>query len=350
MIKSRIAGFIHGECEHYLDHLAPLCALLEAPLAVSDEKIAQLARTYYPMVEVLLYDPNAIAFSINEKFDTVLTTLPRALFDEIFFLAEKLLGKRLETIWCPHGNSDKGHASPFMEALSQEVRAFVYGQKMVDLLVKKGAYAQLKNVLHIGNFRRKFAQKHRAFYQALVEKQVFSTLDQRNRTILFAPTWDDAEKSSSFFVASSKLIAQLPKGFNLIIKPHPNLKWQGEGKELLEAYATKPNLCILWDFPPIYPLLEMVDIYLGDMSSIGYDFLTFNRPMFFLNQNMRDASTDQGLYLFRCGTEIQPHQYDDIYAVIEKELQDDQKFSTLRKEVYQYCFSEDACEMQSLRL
>ena len=345
-------GLIHGQCEHYLDHLAPLCALFGVPLAVSDAHIAELTRIYYPMVEVNLHDPHNIAFVLTEQFDTILTTLPRALFDELFFLAEKLTGKTLQTIWCPHGNSDKGHASPFMEALSQETRAFVYGEKMIDFLIKKGAHAQLKSIMRIGNYRKQFAKKHHTFYRELIEKEIFSRLDQKKRTILFAPTWEDAEKSSSFFDACKTLIEQLPDNFNLIIKPHPNLKWQRDGSayELLSSCEPRSNVHILWDFPPIYPLLEIVDIYLGDMSSIGYDFLAFDRPMFFLNPNARDALSDEGLYLFRCGIEIKPHQYNQIYALIEKELQEDQKFSTLRKEVYHYCFSEGACEMQNLRL
>ncbi len=148
------------------------------------------------------------------------------------------------------------------------------------------------------------------------------------------------------------LIEQLPDNFNLIIKPHPNLKWQRDGQadDLLSKYQDKPNLCILWEFPPIYPLLEIVDIYLGDMSSIGYDFLTFNRPMFFFNPNRRDVALDEGLFLFRCGIEIRPDDYKDIFLCIAKGLQEERKFSKLRNEVYQYCFSEDACEVQNLRL
>ena len=38
--------------ETHLDHLAPLCALLEIPLIVTQEMHFELTRRFYPMVEV----------------------------------------------------------------------------------------------------------------------------------------------------------------------------------------------------------------------------------------------------------------------------------------------------------
>lgn len=335
-----LVALIHGPAEHYLDHLAPLCALWKVPLAVTDETIASLARDYYPMVELIVLDPHSFAFTLTQEFDTVLTTLARPLVDELFFTAKVLLAKEIKTIWCPHGNSDKGHASLFMEALAQETHALVYGQKMIDFLKAKGSYAQLKKIECLGNYRKKFADEHAPFYRSLVEEKILSKLKKGNKTILFAPTWEDAENSSSFFAGVCSLIDELPEKFNLIIKPHPNLKWQrgGIAYELLSSYATRANLLILWDFPPIYPLLDAVDIYIGDNSSIGYDFLSFNRPMFFLNQTGRDPLTDPGLYLYRCGREVRPEDFKQIYTIIEQETGKPQKLSAVRKEVYTYCF------------
>ncbi|MBI2742328.1 MAG: CDP-glycerol glycerophosphotransferase family protein [Chlamydiales bacterium] len=327
---SRPVGLIHGPAQHYLDHIVPLCALLKAPLAVTDEEIAHLARTYYPMVDLILLNPHSFAFDLTREYDTLITTLPKPALRELFFLAERLLGKELRAVWCPHGNSDKGHASPFMEALSEEKSVFVYGQKMIDLLVQKGAYQQIEKLIRLGNYRREFSAKHRNFYAPLVEKEIFSSLNAKSRTILFAPTWQDAEDSSSF-KAIMQLIEELPDKFNLIVKPHPNLRFQ----ESLHV-EKKPNLCILTDFPPIYPLLERVDIYLGDMSSIGYDFLSFDRPMFFFNKNKRDPQNDPGLYLFRCGTEIDPSA--NLYTQIEQGCARDALFSPARLATYTYCF------------
>ena len=75
------------------------------------------------------------------------------------------------------------------------------------------------------------------------------------------------------------------------------------------------------------------------MSSIGYDFLAFDRPLFFLNQNARDPLTDPGLYLFRCGIEIKKKTIDKIYKSIDDFFQFELRpFSEVRKDVYSYAF------------
>ncbi len=327
------AAFIHGSSEHHLDHLGPLASFLQIPLIVTEPEIEELAEKYYPELTVRFIEHSSLPFTLVQEFETIFTTLPRPMITEIFFFAEQLLNKQLRTIWVPHGNSDKGHASFFMEALKEESYSLVYGKKMIDFLKKKESLAQLKKCVEIGNFRKQFADKHRAFYQPLVEKEIFAKLTKGNRTILFAPTWQDAENSSSFSQVE-KLVDLLPDDFNLIIKPHPNLKWQKP--EQLAQIKNRKNLYLLNQFPPIYPLLERVDIYLGDLSSIGYDFLSFNRPMFFYNPNQRSSEQDEGLYLFRCGIELS--QADNPYQIMREISSHDSTFTSIREAVYDYTF------------
>jgi hypothetical protein len=75
------------------------------------------------------------------------------------------------------------------------------------------------------------------------------------------------------------------------------------------------------------------------MSSVGYDFLAFDKPMFFLNKQRRDPRTDRGLYLFRCGTEVKPDAYPLFYQILDKYLPNDKElFSDVRKATYRYTF------------
>ncbi len=329
----KAAGLIYGPELHHLDHLAPLCSLMGIPLIVTEEKIAQLARRFYPKLEVICPDIFAVAEHLVTHFDIVFYSIPRDLFDEIFFFAQKMMQKKIHTIWVPHGNSDKGNAIFYMEALKKEEAALVYGKQMIDFLQSKHAYEQLKGHVLTGNYRHQFYLKHQAFYDALAEREI--RLPEAEKTILYAPTWRDYERSTSFFDATAPLIDQLPEKYNLIVKLHPNLYIQDElqVQDLIDKYDSKPNVLFLNDFPAIYPVLNRADIYVGDMSSIGYDFLTFDRPMFFLNQNNQEA------YLFRCGIEIKPEQYSDIHQVISRTLQFELRdFSTIRKEVYTYAF------------
>jgi hypothetical protein len=353
----RCTGLIYGPQLHHLDHLGPLCAFMNIPLIVTEEKIADLAKRHYPGLEVVCADYMVVAEHLVTHFEIVFCSIARDLFDEVFFFAQKLHQKKLHTIWCPHGNSDKGNATFYMEALKKEEAALVYGKQMIDFLQRKNVYDQLKGHVVTGNFRHQFYLDHRSYYEPVVEREIVRRLPKAEKTLLYAPTWQDYEHSSSFFDAAGPLIDKLPENHNLIIKLHPNLYLQEEFKieELIGGYEDLPNVLFLSDFPPVYPLLQLIDIYIGDMSSIGYDFLAFNRPMFFLNQKSRDSKNDPGLYLFRCGVEIKREDYGDIHGIIERYFQYElRNFSEIRKEVYAYAFGHpkplDALKKEILHL
>jgi hypothetical protein len=336
------AALIYGPDLHHLDHLAPLSCFLKIPLIVTEEHIANLARQYYPGLEVVHTDYLTVAQYLVSHFEIIFYSMPRDLFDEVFFFAQKMSQKRIHTIWCPHGNSDKGQAIYYMEALKKEEAALVYGKQMIEFLKRKHVFDQLKGHVITGNYRYRFYRDHQFFYDQLLERKILRQFPQAEKTLLYAPTWQDYEYSTSFFDATIPLIEQLPQQHNLIIKLHPNLHLQEEFKidEMIHKYQDHPRVLFAPDFFPIYPLLQCADFYIGDMSSIGYDFLVFNRPMFFLNQNARSSENDLGTYLFRCGIEIKPEQYADIHGIIDRyvhfELRD---FSEIRKEVYSLAFA-----------
>ncbi len=342
MTHPRLAtGLLYGPELHHLDHLGPLCAILDIPLIVTEEKIATLAKRYYPHLKVILYDYLVIAEYLVSHYDIVFYSMPRDIFDEVFFFAQKMIQKRICAIWCPHGNSDKGASIFYMEALKKEEAALVYGKQMIDYLKKKGVFKQLKGHVITGNYRYQFYLKNLEFYTGIAAREISAKLKAATKTLLYAPTWQDYEKSSSFFDAIKPLIEKLPSNYNLIVKLHPNLILQEEFEveEVIAKYEQRQNVLFLTDFTPIYSLLSLVDIYIGDMSSIGYDYLVFDKPMFFLNQNLRDLQNDIGLYLFRCGQEIKPEQYRDIHQIIEHYFQYElRSFSEIRKEVYTYAF------------
>jgi len=344
----RAAGLIYGPEPHHLDHLAPLCCLLQIPLIVTEESILEQAEQFYPELEAKCVSYHSISDALVKNFEVIFHCSIRDLFDEIFFFAQKFNNKKLHTIWCPHGNSDKGHSTFYMEALGKEEVALVYGQKMIDFFKEKGVFDNLKAHAIVDNYRYSYYLKHKTFYDELVKNKIGRQLPVRKKKILYAPTWDDVEKSSSFYDATASLIERLPESFNLIIKLHPNLRLKdpfGVDKFLL-AYEDRIQILFIEDFSPVYPLLNFVDIYIGDASSIGYDFLAFNKPMLLLNQNNRDSEKDPGLYLFKCGIEIRKDQYHDIYKILTAYLPSDiSYFSDVRKNVYEYTFGKEKNEI-----
>ena len=103
-------GLVYGLSEHHLDHIAPLCCLLDIPLCVTEPLIKDLASTFYPSLQINYSSQERIAHHLQD-FEQVITTLPKDLFDAIFFLCEGKKKRKTQSIWCPHGNSDKGKSS-----------------------------------------------------------------------------------------------------------------------------------------------------------------------------------------------------------------------------------------------
>jgi hypothetical protein len=337
----KLACLIYGSLEHHLDHLAPLAALFDIPLIVTEEPLAKLAKRYYPYVELIFWDYTEAAQKIIETFDVILCSFPRLIFEEIFYFAQAFANKRLPTIWCPHGNSDKGHHSHFMEALAHEQIALVYGKKMIDFFMEKKVLGKIKKVIDMGNLRLENYHRHKTFYNGIIQTELGRKLPQSPRTILYAPTWEDEENNSSFYSSIHTLIDTLPDPYNLIVKLHPNSVIKDEIKLdlFLESYQDRPNLLFLKHFPPIYPLIDFIDVYVGDMSSIGYDVLASNKPMYFLNHKERDLQGDPSLYLHRCGISILPKDFSNLYSIIDATISDDTtRFSAIRKETYAYTF------------
>lgn len=332
------AGLIYGPEPHHLDHMAPLCAILEIPLVVTEESLLKQAQEAYPFVNTLYLDYLELPFFMIESYQVVFYCFPRILFNELFFLAQTLSKKKIYTVWCPHGNSDKGNIKPYVEALAQEELLLVYGQQMIDFFTR---HTLTKPYITIGNFRYQFYKQHKIWYDAYIAQKI-PLLDQK-KTILYAPTWQDSEKSCSFFSAIAPLIEQKPAKYTLLIKPHPNLTQQNPFfvEEIQEKCKNIPDVHFIADITPIYPLLNRCDLYIGDMSSIGYDFLHLNRPMFFLQNK---PSNPLSTYLFRCGQTISFEQYSDIYSLLDNPKQ--QECISIREKVYRYAFAPCLCLKQ----
>jgi hypothetical protein len=297
------AGLIYDDSRHYIDHLAPFCSLAKWPLIICEPELAEITSHFYPDLEVV-YTP------IQELL------LPRTIVscDNTPLLSASFPYQSFHHLWLPHGNSDKGWNSFFFEALKEEKIALVYGQKMVDFISAKNVFPKM---IRIGNFRWEYFKRHESFYQKTIKLP-------KGKNFLYAPTWDDSENNCSFWDAFPLLANHLPKDCNLLIKLHPNTtsKFGPELEILKGRYAKKENLIFWPEYPPIYPLLSQCDAYIGDMSSIGYDFLKFGKPMYFLNAKPH-------LPLHKCGIHIDPKTFD---------FHQNEPASFLKKELYEYTF------------
>ncbi len=324
--------------DNLLDHLGVLAAILEIPLIVSEERTYKLARSLYPKVDTILMEENAITLDFLAKNYDILFVSSKLWAIEFHHLLPLFSPKKIRVVYCPHGNSDKGHTTTPKDHAPEDI-SLVYGDHMLDLLRDTGQLEKISLTIPTGNYRYSFFRQEEAFYRPLAEKALFSKLDRFKKTIFYAPTWNGSENPSSFFTECVSLIEQISPSFNLLIKLHPYLYERDPVQTLLitERYQEHPQVLFLEDFPPIYPILSLVDAYLGDFSSIGYDFLAFDKPMYFFNPGKQN---DRGLFLHKCGIEVSTDE--NVFKAIEKSFSENQRtLSQVRKNVYDYTFGRE---------
>lgn len=343
MSLKRVAAIVYGTNPHHLDHIAPLAHMLNIPLITNEQTIKDLTNKYYPKIDVQLWSDFQMTTQLIQNYERIISCLTRVPIILGFNLPQFAHNKIFETLCVPHGNSDKGRVNNHMlKGLQEETEALFYGQKMLDYAKESNMVERLENYYISGNYRKYFFLKHRSFYDDILINEISSFLQKEKKNILYAPTWDDQEKSSSFFIACNHMIDHIPDHYNLIVKLHPNLFKQNIDDQIdrvIEKCEKKANVFFLKDFPPIYPLLSICDIYLGDMSSIGYDFLYYQRPMFFFNtQHLNNDSQ----YLHKCGTSIDMTEYTKTYKIIDAYLKNPlEKHKKEQEKTYSYTYEED---------
>lgn len=301
----KIVGIHTGPYTH-LDHLGVLCALLSVPLIVVDREHQEMAKKYYPQLQTQLVSLNDLSFEAMASYDVILES-GQTWASELKPFFELLFKKQPQFVYCPHGYSDKE------VSFTQE---------------KSSSYAIT------GNYRYAFYLRYKSFYDTLAKREIFSKLNPARETLLYAPTWQD--KSSSLIEIFKELVQQLPETFNLVIKLHPFLEEQDPGMMgwLTELVDKRRNILLLDRFPAIFPLLAGCTTYIGDFSSIGYDFLAFDKPLFF------SLPTKKKTALHACGMTIEG----SIYEFITKHLETNRsQFSEIRKKTFNEVFPKNPC-------
>lgn len=326
----KAAALNTGRDFHLLDHIAPLADLLQIPLITTEEKNFALAQTYYPHVEAE-YDPD-LEFrlaSLAARFDALFEC--KYWIPQLKTLFHGIHNKNMRLIFCPHGQSDKGMTgAPLLAPYGEQDAVLLYGELLIQMLKDLEVWPAICNYAIVGNYRLAHYLHYKKFYDKLIEKEIFSQLPQQ-QTLLYAPTWQDANQSTSFFYGTPKLFSELPPHWNLIVKVHPRLEEKDPARFyfLSQLAEKRNNALIISEFPPIYPLLNKADLFLGDFSSVGYDFLYFQKPMFFLPH----PSLPQGR-LQNCGLNIPKDT--PIFPFIEKNM--NHNFKEKQEKLYRLAF------------
>jgi CDP-glycerol glycerophosphotransferase (TagB/SpsB family) len=332
----------HMNVLEYYDHLVPLGEMIGVPVFVGDDPLSfATCKKYYPDVDIReLSFEKCTAKSLVENFNFLIFPSHVTLEEQYLAAEEAKQGKKLCKIFCPHGFSDKTY---YWQDYSEKDFIFVYGQNMFDIFDEIGISLEKDKCIFVGNYRYDYFMRHREQQMRLVKEEVFKGVDLSRETLFYAPTCCDDVNASTFFDGIALIIERLPDHFNLVIKAHPRIisRYSEKYYQILSKYVQRDNVVFVEEFPCIYPILECCDYYLGDMSSIGYDFLTYDKPMFFINKERKIHHAERERYLFRCGTSLEMSQLPDLYDIIAAEIpRDKETFSAVRKEVYAYTFGE----------
>ena len=313
-------GILPGNNLSYTDHVVPLCQIMGFPLLVTEPWVKQLVERFYPPMKVILAEPED--FDIDpflKEYDLFVYVDFFRRASGCFQFQEYLSRRRVRSVMSLHGNPDKYWEMYWLEKLGDEDIILAYGPQLMELLQKKRIP---KQPVVSGNYRLEFYHEHASFFDSKLPFQ------KEKKTILYAPTWIApgrkvaSSEYSTFFEVYKRVFETLSAGYQLIVKLHPFMvkMMPGEIERVIEDY---PHIEFLNDFPLIYPLLKQVDLYLGDYSSIGYDFLYYDRPLFFLETDMPTA-------LQKCGLKL---RLEDLPVLEEKQNME-------REKLYHHVFGE----------
>lgn len=277
---SKAVAVLPGPRTSFLDHLIPLCHLFDIPLVCTDTWVLTCAETFYPETELILADEETFQ-EILSCYQTFVTVEPCKLHPKAFQFGEFLYRGEGKTVAGFHGNPEKFRHCYWIERYAYEDIVLTYGKHSSDYLEEKGVYSRLQQVFTLGNLREKFYHLHRPFFDQITSGYVFEK--KSCKTIFFAPTWHFPEPQSFYF----PILDSVPEPYQVLVKLHPFMyrlypEWC---INLKKRYSLHPSVKILEEIPLIYPFIQQVDIYLGDYSSVAYDFLSVDRPIFFLQEN-----------------------------------------------------------------
>lgn len=265
---------------HHLDHLIPVSYYEKIPLLVRNNDTEEALLDFYPWVPYYRYESYPHLDQIEAFIGTVKTeTTLRVLHHAIW-------GKTPKMVRLHHGHSDK-------------IQDF-------------SDYDTILSYKDFPNYRLKFYNEFKKELMAVAKPLL--PVEEKEKPLLIALTWDtpDVEKHL-------ELLCQHPMKERFVFRLHPILA----DRELMHIkLKVKHKIHLLThDCPYIYPFLDLHAGILTDRSSIGYDALYFQKPLFVLDEVplKKFSSTSLDAWIAACdnpkGNVDFRHEYTSIFGV-----------------------------------
>jgi len=160
------------------------------------------------------------------------------------------------------------------------------------------------------------------------------------KAVIYCPTWRKGNMSSiELFLSNVDIIHVLAERYNLIVKPHPNIfnpEREFYESRIVAQLEQLPNIRLIRS-GNVMGWFSQADLFVGDISASGYEWLYFNRPMVFLNPQpgVLKPSQDSNAwtYLWQCGPVCDNVR--ELPTLIANELNSD-SYSDVRETVLHY--------------
>lgn len=120
--------------------------------------------------------------------------------------------------------------------------------------------------------------------------------DRRQKLLLYAPTFRDAEGDSpKLHLDVKKLLAGLPEGYVLLLRLHPFVAAAFEREN--EWVEREKRICQVSGYPDLAELMVASSALITDYSSIVFDYALTDKPMYFLADDLAEFSDNgRGFY------------------------------------------------------
>lgn len=160
------------------------------------------------------------------------------------------------------------------------------------------------------------------------------------KTIIYCPTWRKENISSiEIFLNHLDVIDHLAQNYNLIVKPHPNIfnpDRQFYDRSIVDRLYRLSKIKLILS-GNVMPWFAQADLFVGDISAAGYEWLYFNKPMVFLNPQpgILQASPDVAsmTYLWQCGDVCDDMQ--QLKELVDENLKCD-RYQVMRESLLSY--------------
>lgn len=335
--KLNIAYYLQTDIQHF-PPIYRLLPLLGGIIITANEEIYNYIKTKYPDLENPVYlvkhRSGARRIIVRKKIRMIIYSG----FNSFYF------GKSVQIF---HGGlSDKN----YVESLNIVLYNLVLfpGEKTKDKVEKAGYLKYIKDWKIIG---------YPKFDPLILNKlNVTPVFNNGKKTILYAPTWIAKQKitkiikfsehgETSLNIWAKKIIQELHKDFNIIIKYHSKIDRSKNDiyeqiETLIKDLNAQENVITKID-DNILPYMYQADLMISDISTACYEWFHFDKPLIYANpapgKYFPSNDISSNTYAWQAGDVI--NNENEILPLVKENLSVD-KYKKIRSRIFNYTVSQ----------